>query len=226
MQFHEKLEPYLLNLQERYTKYRLGYVMNFKCEYSFRIYELMKEYEKIGERTLPLDELKSMLFTTKNTSYQKYSHFKARVINKALTEINTHTDLTVTLAKEEKQGKKVVGLVFEIRPHNYKLPLDMLQEAEEIRKLPKNEIQKLLRDIIFKKYKAELREYTIDLFDKEALAQLYNEIKNNHYENHEIKYPIPYFTKILIEKHKLMTGQEIKKTDITKYEFDKIRENM
>lgn len=103
MQFHEKLEPYLLNLQERYTKYRLGYVMNFKCEYSFRIYELMKEYEKIGERTLHLDELKSMLFTTKNTSYQKYSHFKAKVINKALTEINTHTDLTVTLAKEEKQ---------------------------------------------------------------------------------------------------------------------------
>lgn len=53
-------------------------------------------------------------------TYQKYSHFKARVINKALEEINKFSDIEVTLIKEEKQGKKVQGFVFEIRHNKYK----------------------------------------------------------------------------------------------------------
>lgn len=218
MQFHESLEPYLLNLQEKYTKYRLGYVMNFKYEHSFRIYELMKEYERIGERTLPLDELKNMLFTQKDNSYQKYSHFKARVINKALEEINKFSDLTVTLIKEEKQGKKVVGLVFEIRPNKLKMPIDEWQEADEIRKLPKSDLQRLLKNIILKYYKIELKESSTDLFDKEAIAQLYIEIKNGEYEDKVIKTPIPYFKGVLIKKHAMMTGEEITKTQIAKHE--------
>lgn len=220
MQFHESLEPYLLNLQEKYTKYRLGYVMNFKYEHSFRIYELMKEYEKIGERTLPLDELKNMLFTQKDNSYQKYSHFKARVINKALEEINKFSDIEVSLIKEEKQGKKVVGLVFEIRHNKYKMPIDIWQDSEEIRKLPKTELQTLLKNIILKYYKIELRETSTALFDKEAIAQLYIEIKNGEYEDKNIKTPIPYFQGVLIKKHAMMTGEEITKTQIARYETE------
>jgi len=226
MQFHESLEPFLLNIQETYTKYKLGYVMNFKYEHSFRIYELMKEYEKAGERVLLVDELKSMLFTNKGTSYQKYSHFKASVINKALEEINKFSDINVTLVKEEKQGKKVVGLVFEIKPHNYKLPIDILQDAEEIRKLPKKDIQKMLKGIILKYYKIELREITTDLFEKEAIAQLYIELKNGEYEERNIKNPLPYFTEVLIKKHGLMTGETITKTDIRRYEVEKMKEEI
>lgn len=224
MQFHESLEPYLLNIQEQYTKYRLGYVMNFKYEHSFRIYELMKEYEKIGERTLPLEELKNMLFTEKDNSYQKYSHFKARVLNKALEEINKFSDLTVTLIKEEKENKKVVGLVFEIQPHNYKLPIDILQDSEEIRKLTKAELQTLLKNIILRDYKQELREVSMDLFDKEAIAQLYIEIKNGEYREKEIKKPILYFQGVLIKKHALMTGEELKKTDIARRELELLKQ--
>ena len=63
MKFSPVLEPYLLNLKETYTKYRLGYVIHFKSEYSFRLYEIMKQYEKIGERTVPIEELKEQLKT-------------------------------------------------------------------------------------------------------------------------------------------------------------------
>ena len=38
MKFSPVLEPYLLSIKETYTKYRLGYVINFKSEYSFRMY--------------------------------------------------------------------------------------------------------------------------------------------------------------------------------------------
>ena len=219
IQFHDDLAPYLLNLQTQYTKYRLGYVMNFKSEYSFRIYELMKEYEKIGERTIPLDDLRHLLYIDKE-KYNKYSHFKERILNKALEEINKFSDLTVTLRKEEKQGKKIVGLVFQIRPHNYKYPIDIMLEREDLKKKTKEEIQKLLNNIVLRDYKQEFPASKTDLFDKEAIIQLYTEIKEGEYQDRNIKYPIPYFTEILIKKHANMTGEEITKVQISRHEME------
>lgn len=224
MQFHDDLVPYLLNLQSQYTKYRLGYVMNFKYEYSFRIYELMKEYEKIGERTILISDLKQMLSINKDEKYQKYSHFKARVINKSLEEINKFSDIQVTMKKEEKEGKKVVGIVFEIRSNNLRYPIDVLQEEGEILSKTKEELQKLLNQIILAKYKCEFKETKTDLFAKEAIAQLYLEIKHGEYEETAIRYPIPYFTGVLIKKHSMMTGEEITKTQIAKHEREKMFE--
>jgi len=221
IQFHDDLAPFLLNLQSQYTKYRLGYVMNFKSEYSFRIYELMKEYEKIGERTIPLDDLRHLLYIDKD-KYTKYSHLKERVINKPLEEINKHSDINVELIKEEKEGKKVVGLVFQIRPHNYKYPIDLMVERESLRNKTKEEMQKLLNNIILRDYKQEFPTRKTDLFDKEAITQLYIEIKEGEYQGRNIKYPNPYFTEILIKKHALMTGEEITKSQIAKYEREKV----
>lgn len=226
MQFHEKLEPYLLNLQREYTKYLLGYVMKFKYEHSFRIYELLKEYERFGERTLEVEGLKKMLFGEKANNYQKYSHFKARVINKAIEEINAHSDLKVELIKEEKKARKVVGLVFEIRTNNYKFPMEVIAQREEIRKKTKSEVQKLLRDIILRDYKTDMETDRTDLFDKEALVQLYIEIKEGDYKERPIKNPIPYFIGVLINKHQLMTGEELLKTEIERHYMQKKFEEM
>ena len=112
MKFNNDLEPYLLSLQQQYTKYKLGYVVNFKSEYSFRIYELLKEYERIGERTLTVQEIKEYLMLDSNGTYSKYSHFKTRVILKSIAEINKYSDLKVELLKENKERKKGCGVGF------------------------------------------------------------------------------------------------------------------
>lgn len=223
LQFHEDLAPYLLNLQSQYTKYKLGYVMNFKSEYSFRIYELMKEYEKIGERTIPIEELRHYLYIDKD-KYTKYSHFKERVIKPAMQEINKYSDLNITLIKEEKNGKKIIGLIFEIRPNNYKYPIDNLLDYTELREKTKAEIQKLLDDIIYKNYKIHFPPSKSDLFDKEAILQTYMEIKKGEFEETVIRTPIPYFEAVLIKKHGQMTGEEIKKTDIVRRQMELSRE--
>lgn len=224
LQFHDDLAPYLLNLQSQYTKYRLGYVMNFKSEYSFRIYELMKEYEKIGERTLPLEELRHYLYIDKD-KYNKYSHFKERVIKPAIQEINKYSDININLINEEKKGKKIVGLIFEIRQNNYKYPIDDFIDYEELRKKTKAEIQKLLDDIIFKNYKIHFSSTRTDLFDKEAILQTYMEIKKGEFEETTIRTPIPYFEGVLIKKHAQMTGEEITKTEITRREIELTKQN-
>lgn len=222
MKFSPMLEPYLLNLKEKYTKYRLGYVINFSSEYSFHFYELMKQFEAIGERTFTIDEIKELLMIDSN-KYKKYSHLKAKVIQKSIDEINKYSDIKVNLEKEEKEGKKVVGLVFSINKNDYRYPIDQWLEYDSYNKKTKEELQKSLNGLILAKYKITLDKIKTDLFCKEAILQLIMELKNNDYENNNIKYPIPYFIKILQEKHKQFTGKEITNTDLRRYELGEER---
>ena len=220
MKFSPVLEPYLLNLKETYTKYRLGYVINFKSEYSFRFYEIMKQYESIGERTITIEEIKDLLMIDKD-KYTKYSHLKAKVIQKSIEEINKYSDIKINLEKEEKEGKKVVGLVFSINKNDYRYPVDNWLEYEKYNKKTKEELQTILDNLILARYKIHLSNNSTDLFCKEAILELIMELKSNEYENTNIKYPIPYFTAVLQEKEKKLTGKEITKTQLRRHEIEK-----
>lgn len=220
MKFSPVLEPYLLNLKETYTKYRLGYVINFKSEYSFRFYEIMKQYESIGERTITIEEIKDLLMIDKD-KYTKYSHLKAKVIQKAIEEINKYSDIKINLEKEEKEGKKVVGLVFSINKNDYRYPVDNWLEYEKYNKKTKEELQAILDNLIFARYKVHLSSNSADLFCKEAILELIMGLKSNEFENTNIKYPIPYFTSVLQEKEKKLTGKEITKTQLRRHEIEK-----
>ena len=220
MKFSPVLEPYLLNLKETYTKYRLGYVINFKSEYSFRFYEIMKQYESIGERTITIEEIKDLLMIDKD-KYTKYSHLKAKVIQKAIEEINKYSDIKINLEKEEKEGKKVVGLVFSINKNDYRYPVDNWLEYEKYNKKTKEELQVILDNLILARYKIHLSSNSTDLFCKEAILELIMELKSNEFENTNIKYPIPYFTSVLQEKEKKLTGKEITKTQLRRHEIEK-----
>lgn len=220
MKFSPVLEPYLLNLKETYTKYRLGYVINFKSEYSFRFYEIMKQYESIGERTITIEEIKDLLMIDKD-KYTKYSHLKAKVIQKAIEEINKYSDIKINLEKEEKEGKKVVGLVFSINKNDYRYPVDNWLEYEKYNKKTKEELQAILDNLILARYKVHLSSNSTDLFCKEAILELIMELKSNEFENTNIKYPIPYFTSVLQEKEKKLTGKEITKTQLRRHEIEK-----
>jgi len=50
------------------------------------------------------------------------------------------------------------------------------------------------------------------------------ELKSNDYEKSNIQHPIPYFTRVLQEKHKQFTGEEISNTQIARYEMQQLIE--
>ena len=102
----------------------------------------MKQYETIGERTITIEEIKDLLMIDSD-KYTKYSHLKAKVIQKAIEEINRYSDIKVELQKEEKEGKKVVGLVFSINKSDYRYPVDNWLEFENYNKKTKEELQKI-----------------------------------------------------------------------------------
>jgi plasmid replication initiation protein len=126
-----EMKPLLLELQKNFTAYDLQNVVKLGA-YPIRVYELIKQYESIGHRTLAITDIKHMLELDKE--YPQFANFYARIIEPARKEINEFTDLSITEIEKIKQGRKVTGLKFSFRAKDKK-------ELEQARGLP---IQKTL----------------------------------------------------------------------------------
>lgn len=114
LKISDELKPYLLQLKSQFKAYPLQTVMQFKHVYSFRVYELLKQYETPGERTIELAEFKRILMLDEN-EYGRLFDLEKRVLKPAIAEINTKSDLAVTYEKV-KFGRKVTGIRFRIEP--------------------------------------------------------------------------------------------------------------
>lgn len=109
--FDPALKPYLLQLKERYTQYDVRNILPLQSFYSQRLYELLKQYAKIGERKMAVAELHDILKLS--SAYDRYNNFKARIILQAQRELQENTDLSFTFT-EIKTGRKVTHIVFKI----------------------------------------------------------------------------------------------------------------
>lgn len=125
LSFHPDLKPYLLQLKRTFLSYDIRNVLKISSVYSIRIYELLKQYEKIGYREFEIDTLKVMLGVS--DKYKLYGHFKSRIILKAQEDLATFTDICFVFS-EIKKGRKVVALLFEINK-NEQAKIEELPEA-------------------------------------------------------------------------------------------------
>lgn len=110
VQFHHELKPYLLELKERYLQYDIRNLWGLSSVYSVRMYELLKQYEKIGKRFFTLEDLRTKL-AIELTEYLKYNHFKDKVLLKAQGDLGNSTDIAFSM-EEHKQGKRVTAITF------------------------------------------------------------------------------------------------------------------
>lgn len=118
VKFHEDMMPYLLQLATQareqgafYTQYGLKYVLPMRGQYSPRLYELLKSYQKNNrEWFFDIDEIKRLLDCQ---SYKNFNDFKKRVLDPAVEEINQYTDLNVAYDTERTgRGGKVSRVIF------------------------------------------------------------------------------------------------------------------
>lgn len=112
LEFSKKLVPYLLQLKERFTRYELKNILYLKSKYSIRIYELLKQYEKIGTREFKLEELKKKIGC--EDKYGDFRNFKRYILDKSKKELKESADICFEYKKITK-GRKVVGIKFTIR---------------------------------------------------------------------------------------------------------------
>ena len=109
IRFDPFLRPYLLELKREFTSYKLENVVQLKSTYAIRIYELLKQYEKIQERTFLLKDLRKLLGA--EDIYPAYGNFKQRVLMPAQKELKAKTDISFNL-EEIKAGRRVTKIKF------------------------------------------------------------------------------------------------------------------
>ena len=103
--FAPELKPYLLQLKERFTSYKLLNVIKLRSRYSVRLYELCKQYEQYGQRSFELPELRKTLGIG-DEEYPKWKDFRVNVLDLAKRELPQKTDIAFNYATR-KQGRAV-----------------------------------------------------------------------------------------------------------------------
>ena len=114
LQFDPNMKPYLLQLKSNFTAYNLQSVLPMRSSYSIRLYELLKQYEKIGHRTFNLDDLRD---TLKVPDSYTWKDFKRQILDKAQQEINENADIFVDY-EPIKTGRAFTAVSFTIAPKN------------------------------------------------------------------------------------------------------------
>jgi plasmid replication initiation protein len=122
--FHPNMKPFLLQLKTQFLTYDIRNILKISSVHSIRVYELLKQYEKIGMRTFLVEDLKDILQV--GDKYPKYANFKQRIVNKSQKDLIEHTDISFTF-EEIKKGRSVEKIKFFI----HKNPIIEAQQIEE-----------------------------------------------------------------------------------------------
>lgn len=149
IRFHEFLSSFLLQLKSSFTAIPLSQTLGLSSVYAVRMFEILKQYERVGSRELTLDEMRSMLGIQKE-KFKNYGDFKKRVIEISVREINKKTDIFIDY-EEIKDSRKVSSLYFSIQKNkNFGAPKDEQQiKLLEIKNETKEGLNKSLSDIGF-----------------------------------------------------------------------------
>lgn len=104
------LETELLDLHDKFTQYYLQNVSQLRHTYSIRMYELIRQYKKVGYREITLKDLRANL-GIKSDEYGHYGGLKKMVLEPSINEILLKTDIDFKW-EEKKESRKIVAIVF------------------------------------------------------------------------------------------------------------------
>ena len=122
---YPKLRPFLLEVKEKFLKYKLENILPLKSSYVIRLYEILKDWFELNnrygnktEKIISVDEFREVLEIPR--SYQYSSHIKKLILKKAQSEFETYTDIVFDF-EEIKSGRKITHLKFLIKPNPKKV---------------------------------------------------------------------------------------------------------
>ena len=149
LHFSSKIIPYLSQLKENFTKYKLEWVSTFKSVHSIRVYELLMQYEwkKTGKREVELQWLKHILQVT--DKYTRTNNFIQKVLTPCIKEINECSNLSVTY-NVKKTGRKITHIQFYFNNKNkvFVKKSDKTKPQENVSTTNKEDREILLQELM------------------------------------------------------------------------------
>lgn len=209
VQFHPFLRPYLLQLKREFTSYKLVNVAKLKSSYAIRIYELLKQYERMKERTFNLDHLRNLLGVEE--LYPVYGNFKQRVLLPAQKELNNKTDISFEF-EEIKDGRRVDMIKFIINSKTSRTPkqLELFEDPSE------SSYEKMKKDALSLGFKLTKETYDkwINSFGEEQVFKVIEATKGKK----DVKNPAGYITYMLKETTAALTQAAIADEEVQEEE--------
>jgi hypothetical protein len=101
---HDDALPLMFEFQSRFFSYQLWNALRLRSSNQLRMYEILKQYEKIGTRVLSVEDLRSLLGIGKN-EYPRFNDFKHRVLDACQQALQESTDIRFTYEPHGKRGK-------------------------------------------------------------------------------------------------------------------------
>jgi len=107
-----RLASQLIGLRNRFTQFVLESVRHFRLFSSARIYEMMKSVESQGVFELSIEDFKARVLADPK-KYKKFYDLKRWVLEPALAEINTLSDIRVEF-EPVRESRKIKRIRFKI----------------------------------------------------------------------------------------------------------------
>lgn len=126
--FHPDLILDLLIFRTKYGKLQFNVAKYLNTNYSFRIYEILKNSAHRSPRTMTISEIKEKL-EIEPEKYKSYAKFRRDVIDRSLDLINEHSDINVSYTPIRK-GRSVDSLEFKIDLKDDEVSVDVYEQPE------------------------------------------------------------------------------------------------
>ncbi len=107
--FSEDIAKYLTQLSSQFAKVTLNNISGLKSVYSIRIYELLQQFIKAGNRLITVEEFRFLLDL--GDAYPQFKSLNRALIQPSIKEINLKSNIKVDV-QQVKKGRKIHALHF------------------------------------------------------------------------------------------------------------------
>lgn len=112
--FAPDVVPLITRLEQHFTSYQLKQVSQLTSKYAIRLYEVLIAWREIGKVPhIELFDFRDRLGVAPD-EYKAMNHFKSRVLEPSIKQINEHTDITVSY-EQHKTGRTITGFSFRFK---------------------------------------------------------------------------------------------------------------
>lgn len=212
----------LLYMPEIYGRIDMAVQSRFTSTYGLALYENCARYQNITQTPWFDMPIFRKLMGVEDNKYKSFKSFKYRVLNKAVSEVNEHSPISV-MVKFRKIGRQVTALQFHIKKSD-----KLLLDSEPTVDINKPLAERLREDYGFSKHQIERifsnygEKYILEKIAIIEASPTFRSGKINHLAKYlekalEKDYQSPKSSKYKVEK----TREEERKSDLLKEQKEK-----
>lgn len=120
IKFNPDLKTYLLRLKDQFVSYKIRDIYQFKSNNAWSVYEFLRKYKNLKKVEVEFEKFKNEVGCS--DLYPRFFDFKKRVLDPAIEEINTTSDIIVQYDKILDK-RKLAAIRFHICENTQSAPV-------------------------------------------------------------------------------------------------------